>query len=103
MVVRKPIDYVLTVAYVHEGIACSAAFKVSRPRLLGGILIRAQVPVGRILRASFFAWSGRRFEAIRPQRFLVEVNRRHIDGGFAGFRRRLGSRDRLWTDRSMDI
>src|SRR5438552_2767281 len=95
MIIRKPVDHVLAVAYVHQRIACTASFEPPGPHLLAGIFALSQVPVRRVLRPSFFAGGRSLIETVCPQRFLLEVDWSQVGARFV-VRRCLRSFHRLW-------
>src|SRR2546426_6672867 len=107
MVLGKPVDHILTVPYVHTRICCLASTEVHRRRLLDGILVGAQAPRGRVLRAGLLARKWRSVEAVCPQRLVGEINSCNVRHAFAGRRSGLGRRlrglDGLWRDKSMDV
>src|SRR2546427_12831987 len=107
MVLRKPVDHVLTVPYVHKRILRLAPVEVHRPRLLDGILVGAQVSRGRVLRAGLFAGKWRPVEAVCPQWLVGEIDSCNVRHTFAGRRSGLGRRlrglDGLWRDKSMGV
>jgi hypothetical protein len=74
MIAGKPIDHILAVADVHQRERCTASFETARFRLLGRILVRSKVSAGRSLRKCLFTRSRGLFEAVRPQRLMLEVN-----------------------------
>src|SRR5437773_5368042 len=68
VLVREPIDDVLSVADVDTRISRVAAGQTHEPCLLVRIFIGAQVSAWGILRKSFFTWTRRPVETLCPQR-----------------------------------
>ena len=90
MLVREPIDDVLSVADVDTRICRVAARQMHGPCLLDRIFIRAQISAGGILRKSFFTRKRRPVETICPQRLVLEINLRDLRA-LCTLRRCLGS------------
>ena len=67
----------------------AAAVHAARPRLLGRILVGPQIPGRRRLRLRLVAGLRRLEEPVRPERLLLEIDRRDVDAGALG-RARLG-------------
>src|SRR5437762_9877819 len=78
VLVREPIDDVLSVADVDTRICRVATQQMHGPCLLDRIFIRAQISAGGILRKSFFTRKRRPVETICPQRLVLEINLRDL-------------------------
>ena len=84
VVAGKPIDDILTVTYVDEGVFCIAPFQSPGPRLLRLVFILAQIPIGGRLRLCRFSRHSDRVEPIRPERFCLEVDHNCRNFSFVG-------------------
>src|SRR5213594_4080038 len=78
VLVREPIDDVLSVADVDTRICRVAAGQTHEPCLLDRIFIGAQISAWGILRKSFFTRKRRPVETICPQRLVLEINLRDL-------------------------
>src|SRR5262245_10519896 len=72
MIVGKPVDHVLTIAYIDERICGIASRQAPGSGLLDRIFVRTQVSGRRVLRKCLFAGKRRPVEAIGPEWFLIE-------------------------------
>src|SRR5258705_455508 len=81
MILRKPIDHVLSVTNIYKRIRGIASFEAARLRLFFSIFVRTQVPARWGLRLRLFTRHRRPLETIRPQRFSCEIDRRELPFG----------------------